>query len=1101
MAYIPFLNNAYFSAKVGIGTDSPDGILEVQTTNDNRYIRFKAPNGEERFQFYTGGTGNAAALNMYTSDGTTRNVQISAGGTSYFNAGNVGIGTTSPSFGTGGGLQITNATQANLRFTDTSASTFITDLALSNDDFYIINRAASGQLKFRVNASTEAMTIASNGNVGIGITSPSQKLHVNAGTTNTVALFESTDATSRIVLKDNSGEGQVAAIGDNITFATSSSGSERMRITDTGNVGIGTSNPGAKLHVLNTNVGVKSLYATAIIENTDSQLDLTSSSAGTWGSSLNLIEGNGATNTNIWSIARTTSGGGNNLRFNFGTNNQHDNDTKMVINSSGNVGIGTTSPTAPLHFGKTVYGAPSSEDFFRVKFFDNGGIMNDVGIGQPTAGAIGWNILPNSTGYYEWNSGTLGRIMNLDYLGKLTLDSYDSTNNTGTPTYLLGTDASGNVVKTNTVPGSGAGPYLPLAGGTMTGSIKNGDGVYSYWGTGDDLQIGHDGTNSYIIDKGAGDLLLYYSDDFVVSKYGTSEVSIRANQDSSVELFFDNSKKFQTTSAGVTIDGAITITDTTGTRGINRNNTGYNLDLMGGTNNTDGAYISLSGETRGGAANPYNGRIEFYSGGSGLATRADALGDIIFGTKWSGGFAQFLVLDSSSGDATFSNNVGIGTTSPRSILEAKGNISIYDPTTALAIDDTLNGLHFYTNDFSYNPPSGRLNTPVSKILPVNENTAGDSFGLSFYTAGVDLASSEKVRISSTGNVGIGTTSPDRKLEVDFTASAYGAKFTRSDATGSSLVEFANSAGVKSIIGYDAGVDGYKIGTASATNLVVKQNGNVGIGTTSPSQRAVVSGPDTAPSFNTTAPSSATLLLSNSDTGYGTYFGSTSSGTGLIQQRRQTSAVYYDLALNPYGGNVGIGTTSPGYKLSVSGNIGLTDGVSTGLLALVGGNYYIQNTGAYSTVFQTNGAERMRITSAGHLLVNKTSSTGDIFQVQGNNNVFASRLDGSTTVGQSYGLRVRAGTNSADTSMLIENTSGTDLFVVKGTGNTGIGVTTPRAKLDVAGGIKVADDTDTAGANKVGTLRYRTSGNNSYVDMCMQTGASTYAWINVVQNNW
>jgi hypothetical protein len=48
---------------------------------------------------------------------------------------------------------------------------------------------------------------------------------------------------------------------------------------------------------------------------------------------------------------------------------------------------------------------------------------------------------------------------------------------------------------------------------------------------------------------------------------------------------------------------------------------------------------------------------------------------------------------------------------------------------------------------------------------------------------------------------------------------------------------------------------------------------------------------------------------------------------------------------------------------------------------------------------------------------------------------------------------------------------------------------------------MADDTATAVVGKVGTLRYRTSGNNSYVDMCMQTAASTYAWINIVQNNW
>ena len=70
----------------------------------------------------------------------------------------------------------------------------------------------------------------------------------------------------------------------------------------------------------------------------------------------------------------------------------------------------------------------------------------------------------------------------------------------------------------------------------------------------------------------------------------------------------------------------------------------------------------------------------------------------------------------------------------------------------------------------------------------------------------------------------------------------------------------------------------------------------------------------------------------------------------------------------------------------------------------------------------------------NVLVNKTSSTGDVFQVQGRNQVFASRLDGSTTTGQSYGLRIRAGTNSVDTSILVENTSGTDLFEIKGTGN-------------------------------------------------------------------
>ena len=69
------------------------------------------------------------------------------------------------------------------------------------------------------------------------------------------------------------------------------------------------------------------------------------------------------------------------------------------------------------------------------------------------------------------------------------------------------------------------------------------------------------------------------------------------------------------------------------------------------------------------------------------------------------------------------------------------------------------------------------------------------------------------------------------------------------------------------------------------------------------------------------------------------------------------------------------------------------------------------------------------------------------------------------------------------------------------GLIGVNTTTPRSRLDVVGGIRIADDTDTESTNKAGTLRYRTDANNSYVDMCMQTGASTYAWVNIKTNTW
>ena len=69
------------------------------------------------------------------------------------------------------------------------------------------------------------------------------------------------------------------------------------------------------------------------------------------------------------------------------------------------------------------------------------------------------------------------------------------------------------------------------------------------------------------------------------------------------------------------------------------------------------------------------------------------------------------------------------------------------------------------------------------------------------------------------------------------------------------------------------------------------------------------------------------------------------------------------------------------------------------------------------------------------------------------------------------------------------------------GKVGIGTTDPKSALQVNGGVQVADDMDTATANKVGTLRYRTDSNHSYVEMCVQTGASSYAWVIIHQETW
>ncbi len=131
---------------------------------------------------------------------------------------------------------------------------------------------------------------------------------------------------------------------------------------------------------------------------------------------------------------------------------------------------------------------------------------------------------------------------------------------------------------TNLPSGSDA-TKMPLAGGTFTGDvIFSGaganitfdqstddfvfdDGAKAVFGTGLDLQIYHDSStnNSHIKEAGSGCLVLN-TDCFRVKNAAHTEDLIAADENGNVQLYYDNSKKFETTSTGATVTGALTTT-------------------------------------------------------------------------------------------------------------------------------------------------------------------------------------------------------------------------------------------------------------------------------------------------------------------------------------------------------------------------------------------------------------------------------------------------------------------------------------------------------------------------------------------------------------
>ena len=909
---------------------------------------------------------------------------------------------------------------------------------------------------------SEQFTVLSDGKTGIGTSSPDRTLTVIG-----VGHFGST--TSGVTLADNSGIASVYGLnsaGDtykDLELRTGASGTGLYQSTS-GNVGIGVvpestwyTGGQAKALQIGGTVSIFNLFDTrAVFSN---NYYLTTDGSDTYINTDEATQYYQEAGQHIWKHAPS---GTADTTITWSES--------MRLDSSGNLIVGGTSASSKLH----IEGAITS------KKDDNVLLVESTNAGQSSLD------LKNTEGHYrlitdggelkvfdQTDSRTpflIDTLGNSTFTGDITLDDdlnfstngFADISNTGTGAIRLrpsgtttaltisSSDATfnGNIITSS----SGGNKGIKVITATdAEGFLVFGDsddnsmGGMAYNNATDTLDIDCNNAVALSFDSSrnatfAGDVTIQNSSPQItlLDTTNNTDALIYSDDNGSINISADENNEQGSSAIKLYIDGGEKARlDSSGLLGLGTSSPDAILHIQSAS--ATGALLNLETTHTGGIPiynmkGAHSAQLRYQDENGNNQSRIDFNdgGDFNF-IKATDGTSHLKI--TSAGD------VGIGESSPSNKLVVKDSGS---PTIEINGQGRANSLTL------------GVTASESKLFE-NSNNA-----LAFGTN-----NSERMRISSDGNVGISTDTPDGKLDV--AGNVFLANYS---GTGENMTILAQNdfgqmrAGIRSGVPYIGSITSldFALYTGNTERMRITSGGNVGIGESSPDEKLSVNGNiflqgnDDYIAFNTSASSGHPKIKMNSDADFSFL---NTAGTNLLHIEN--------------GGNVGISTDLPSTKLDVNSGISsssanvisISQNTTGAIKQAVAFGVAIQNGGEatnasdlfISTASGGSLSERLRITSGGNMLLGSSSgfsrltvsngastrstitisdqNTASLMLTAGASQASTISVDGTHALNFNFGATV--GTDGGSTRMTILNN-----------GNVGIGEVSPDSLLTVGG---------------------------------------------------